>query len=117
MNCKICQELISAWIDNELSSFERMAICEHLDQCSECRELWKDILKIQGKIEVLSEPEMPEGLWNSIEKSLDENRSSDTDSQNIIMLPTAYGRMLSEREENDSCLNIKHSHRLSRSSG
>ena len=41
MKCNVYRELISAWMDNEISSFEKQELQEHLDQCSDCRLVWK----------------------------------------------------------------------------
>jgi hypothetical protein len=46
MNCGDYQKLISASIDNELSTSEQAMLSEHLKVCSECRQFAEDLEKI-----------------------------------------------------------------------
>ena len=66
MKCNIYHELISAWMDNEISSFEKQELQEHLDQCPDCRAVWKSMSRLQEQIQRLAKPDVPDELWNQI---------------------------------------------------
>lgn len=44
------EELISAYIDNELSENERQQVKEHLENCPECYEVLNDLMAIQSQV-------------------------------------------------------------------
>jgi len=71
MKCNIYRELISAWMDNEISSFEKQELQEHLDQCSDCRAVWKSLSYLQEQIKRLVDPDVPDELWNQITKEIE----------------------------------------------
>ena len=88
MKCAIYQELISAWLDDEISSFEKQELQEHLDQCSDCRLVWKSMSCIQEQIKRLVDPDVPDELWDQITREI----GKDKQTEKIVLLPTAYGR-------------------------
>jgi predicted anti-sigma-YlaC factor YlaD len=92
MKCAIYQELISAWLDDEISSFEKRELQEHLDQCSDCRVVWKSMSCVQDQTQCLTDPDVPVELWNQITKEI----RKDKQTEKVVLLPTAYGRKLIE---------------------
>jgi len=107
MTCTIYQELLSAWLDGELSSFEQRELREHLDQCPGCRTDWEVMGRIREQIDRLVEPNVPLELWERITAALDKDVTPAASSDKIIYYPTARGRMLDEKEGKASCLNTK----------
>ena len=55
MNCDYCKDKLSALIDNELSSEERLLIEEHLKTCSSCRAEFESLRQIGALFERLPE--------------------------------------------------------------
>jgi predicted anti-sigma-YlaC factor YlaD len=92
MKCTIYQELISAWLDDEISSFEKLELQKHLDQCPSCRAIWKSVSYLQEQILRLTDPDVPDELWNRITEEI----RKDKQTEKVILLPTAYGRKLLE---------------------
>lgn len=107
MICITYQEMLSAWLDGELSSFEQRKLREHLDQCPGCRMDWKAMSRIQEQVDHLIEPDMPPELWERIVTELDEDTEASISSEKVIYYPTIRGRMLAEGKGKTSCLNIK----------
>ncbi len=67
MNCEQCQELISAFLDNELAQTDSLNVQTHLTICAECAKVCEDfasILEFCSKTptdEIL--PPNPQALW------------------------------------------------------
>ena len=70
MNCDKCQDLLSEFADNELSSRESLEISLHLDSCTECKEMLEDlrILLEACRIDVPVEDQSPnsDAIWQGI---------------------------------------------------
>lgn len=47
MNCRKANNLISAYIDGELSGVEHIMVREHLDQCADCREEYDTLVSMK----------------------------------------------------------------------
>ena len=109
MTCTTYQELLSVWLDGELSSFEQRELREHLDQCPGCRADWENMGRVQEQIDRLVEPNAPPELWEQITTVLDKDVAPPASSEKIIYYPTARGRMLDRKEGKASCLNTKFS--------
>lgn len=99
MTCTTYQELLSAWLDGELSSFEQRELREHLDQCPSCRAAWEAMGRIQEQMDRLVEPNAPPELWERVTAALDRDFAPVASSEKIIYFATARGRMLAERKE------------------
>jgi anti-sigma factor (TIGR02949 family) len=54
MRCDEAQEWITAWVDDELSAEERLAIESHLAQCSECRSQLERETALKGDLRRVS---------------------------------------------------------------
>jgi len=92
MKCNIYHELISAWMDDEISSFEKLELQEHLDQCPDCCGVWKSMSRLQEQIQRVADPDVPDELWNQITREIIKDKRTAKPSETIIFLPTAYGR-------------------------
>ncbi len=55
MNCNHVQNLISAFIDDELSAEEKRELRSHLFFCSECHSEYQNLLKIKGCLNNLNQ--------------------------------------------------------------
>ena len=109
MTCTTYQELLSAWLDGELSSFEQRELREHLDQCPGCRTDWEVMGRIQEQIDRLVEPGVPPELWERITTAPDKDVTPPASSDKIIYYTTARGRMLEKKKGKASCLNTRFS--------
>jgi hypothetical protein len=59
MNCRICQPLLSAYVDATMSGDERAAVGSHVRACAVCRALAEDLRAIRtaaGSLEPLTPP-------------------------------------------------------------
>ena len=82
MNCDKCQELISAYVDGELSEMKARSLRAHLSVCMECSKLTDDFASIVGFCEeAFSEDSVPpnsQALWcrinNIIESEIEETQ-------------------------------------------
>lgn len=70
MNCDKCQDLLSEFADNELSSRESSEISLHLESCTECKEMLEDlrILLEACRIDIPVEDQTPnsDAIWSGI---------------------------------------------------
>jgi hypothetical protein len=66
MSCHELQNLISAYVDDELTEEENLLISDHLDSCSECNMLYLEMGAISGMFRDVAEVEPPAGLKNKI---------------------------------------------------
>lgn len=75
MKCLQVQELLSAYVDEELPAGERSAVAEHVASCARCGEELVMIERMSTLAGALDTPRPPEGLWAGIEAALDEEQS------------------------------------------
>lgn len=114
MTCAIYQDLISAWLDGELSSFEQQKLRDHLSQCPHCQSTWEAMGRLQEQVERLVEPDAPQELWERIMTALDESMPTAV-SDKVIYYPTARGRIVAKKKGEKSWSNTRFSRLLSRS--
>ena len=114
MTCTIYQDLLSAWLDRELSSFEQQQLRNHLSQCPHCRATWEAMERIQEQVERLVEPDVPPELWEQIVTALDKDVPTAVSSDKVIYA-TARGRMVAKKRGEKSWLNTRFSRLSSRS--
>ena len=62
MNCKDMNELLSLYIDNELSDTERKGFEDHLEACEACRHEVEEISQLVHACCEIEEAELPEGF-------------------------------------------------------
>ncbi len=66
MNCRDAEEILSAYLDGQLSDSERDSLEDHLKQCENCRESLREISLIKDALSSLQEVPVPEGLHDRI---------------------------------------------------
>lgn len=72
MNCRKVQNLISAYVDCELTGVEMLAIRHHLSGCAECRHGFDQILQIKRSLGTLPYKQARPDLAGDICSRLDE---------------------------------------------
>ena len=65
MTCEVCLELISRFLDEDLSSEETLAMDEHLSACETCRGIYTDTKEMVDAMHELPDPPMPEEVHGS----------------------------------------------------
>lgn len=66
MNCRICQPLLSAFVDAAMSGAERAAVESHVRQCAACRSLAADLRAIRTAAGSLEPLIPPARVWQQI---------------------------------------------------
>ncbi len=66
MSCEQFQDLLTAFLENELSADENLLISTHLEQCPECRELLKHMQEMQLVFADLPEVEPPARIRKNV---------------------------------------------------
>ncbi len=115
MTCATYQDLLSAWLDGELSSFEQQQLRNHLSQCPRCQATWEAMERLQEQVERLAEPDVPQELWERITTAKRKDVPTAV-SDRVIYYSAARGRMVAKRKERKSCLNTRFSRLSLRSS-
>jgi predicted anti-sigma-YlaC factor YlaD len=87
---KHMEEMISAYIDNELTNEERMIVEQHIEACEQCRSLVDELSFIKYETFVTYQSiDTPEWLTDKIIKSIKENGSLTTVKNNRIPMVIA----------------------------
>jgi len=66
MDCQKAQDLLSAYIDNDLSAEDRHLVEEHLAVCARCRDALNQLLMMKEAFRSLPLPEIPHGFHERI---------------------------------------------------
>ena len=79
MNCEKCQELLSDWLDNELSAAERIHVGAHLAECLDCLTVHDELneifsLCVEKRGEYAPVPQA-EALWRRISNVIEAEES------------------------------------------
>ncbi|NOU76188.1 hypothetical protein GC098_33375 [Paenibacillus sp. LMG 31458] len=87
-------DLLSAYIDNELNADENRLIEEHLAYCEQCQTLYEDLLQIKFQVSsAFQDFEAPENLEQRIINEINLNSAANLKSKSItkawIALPVA----------------------------
>jgi hypothetical protein len=70
MNCQLCREELSAYIDNELSENIATQLRLHLTTCLECKEEYESLLKMQVLMDEAEVFEPDPTLWLRVEQQI-----------------------------------------------
>lgn len=70
MNCSECQNLLSEYIDNELSESGKNKIKSHLEKCRECRFVYEDLRQIVSVSKQLPLVVPQNEIWEMIERDI-----------------------------------------------
>jgi hypothetical protein len=72
MNCSECQDLLSEFIDEELSENKRAFMQMHIDSCNECCAIFDDLSQIVSVSKELPLLSPENALWSKIEDEIRE---------------------------------------------
>lgn len=70
MDCTRIKELLSPYIDGELSDHEAQEVRRHLDECSKCQQEYEQLKKIIYALKKFDAPKPPEGYKQDIKAKL-----------------------------------------------
>ena len=71
MNCQKVQNLLSAYVDEELSLDSQAQVSQHLKTCSACADEVASFQSLSRATAELSPPELPATVWRNVEAQLD----------------------------------------------
>lgn len=74
MKCEQVREMISLYIDNELSKEEKIEFEKHIKGCKECYDEYLSILEVVKSINSIEELPLPEGFRDDLRIKLEENQ-------------------------------------------
>lgn len=66
MNCKQIEQLLGAYLDEELRPEEHQVVAEHLTHCRTCQEIYTDLRKIKRQIQSLPSITPPERVRSHV---------------------------------------------------
>ncbi len=66
MSCQVYEEMLSAYIDGELSSQDEQALEAHLATCDSCRSALSELRAVKAALASVPEEEVPPGLHEMI---------------------------------------------------
>lgn len=66
MNCEQMTDLLSAFLDGELTAIEQKQVQEHLEQCPECRALYEQLQTLHTSFSDLEEIPAPENFAQGV---------------------------------------------------
>lgn len=87
MSCKHIEELLTPYLENELSSGERQDVEIHLDSCSECKDLLIQLQKLRDSLATFPELEISENLLGRLYK-IPERKKKFMWSLDILLRPS-----------------------------
>ncbi|MCY9691475.1 anti-sigma factor family protein [Paenibacillus alginolyticus] len=68
------EDLLSAYMDNELTESERQQVEEHLNTCSECSAVLNDVMDLKNQVfAAFHSIEAPEGLEDKVIRAIGSN--------------------------------------------
>lgn len=70
MNCFQCERNLSAYLDDELPTDERLGVEGHLDGCETCRAEFESHQQAWEAAHQVAAEAAPDGLWQGIESQL-----------------------------------------------
>jgi hypothetical protein len=70
MNCEAVRELLSPSYDQELPPDAEAAVREHVERCPTCSQQLAEFAALSALAANMREPEVPAGMWASIDASL-----------------------------------------------
>ena len=98
--CENIELLLTAYVDNELSEQKRQKVIQHLEHCSDCREIAQELETTNEMLNLaFSGEEEPDvdlsGVWEEIESQLDFSpsiwkRLRERIGRPVVWIPTAF---------------------------
>ncbi|MBE3574440.1 MAG: zf-HC2 domain-containing protein [Firmicutes bacterium] len=70
MNCQVVQNLLSAYVDQELPPEDYRRIRLHLEECAVCRREWESLRQVKLFLNGLPELPVPKQFWAELDARL-----------------------------------------------
>lgn len=94
MNCKRVNDLISFYIDNEVSKEEKTLLEEHMKTCDSCKEKYEQMKTIVNYLNDSEEVELPNGYDIKLREKLYEEKSRTVTKFNWKYISTLAATLL-----------------------
>ena len=65
-NCQQIGELLSGYIDGELTQGSRQRVELHIDSCAKCHQAYEDLVRLQHDVGKMSFDELSQSEWSTI---------------------------------------------------
>lgn len=70
MNCLRALNLLSAYIDRELSPDDQRQMSRHLAVCPSCRAEWQSLMEVKEALSAMPSLDLPVGFWAELDSKL-----------------------------------------------
>ncbi len=86
MNCFMCENNLSAYIDDEITTDVRREMEAHLDVCETCRKEYESLLSTWELAGDMRTEVAPDGLWQGVEAELKQKRHDQTTTEDLALI-------------------------------
>lgn len=86
MNCFTCENNLSAYIDDELTTDVRRDIEGHLDTCEKCHKEYETLLSTWELAGDMRTEAAPDGLWQAVEAELQQKGHNNTTTEDLALI-------------------------------
>lgn len=84
--CKEYESQISALMDDELTTEERIAVLEHLAQCPACQAYWEDLLSVRDALRTQAES-TPDGFAEAVMARVHDTKQDVVSERTVLRFP------------------------------
>jgi len=75
MNCELCQQELSSYLDGELSEAMVTQLQEHLAACPECQAEYTSLQRVQEMLATVEVLDLNPGVWARVERQITRRRA------------------------------------------
>ncbi|MBT4140753.1 MAG: hypothetical protein HOE48_22765 [Candidatus Latescibacteria bacterium] len=86
MNCFTCENNLSAYVDDELTTDVRRDIEAHLDTCEKCHQEYETLLSTWELAGDMRTEAAPDGLWQAVEAELQQKGHNNTTTEDLALI-------------------------------
>ncbi|MBT3605192.1 MAG: hypothetical protein HN521_19185 [Candidatus Latescibacteria bacterium] len=86
MNCFTCENNLSAYVDDELTTDVRRDIEAHLDTCEKCYQEYETLLSTWELAGDMRTEAAPDGLWQAVEAELQQKGHNNTTTEDLALI-------------------------------
>lgn len=86
MNCFTCENNLSAYIDDELTTDVRREMEAHLDVCEICRKEYESLLSTWELAGEMRTETAPDGLWQAVTSELEQKVQNNTTTEDLALI-------------------------------
>jgi len=86
MNCFTCENNLSAYIDDEITTDVRREMEAHLDTCETCHKEYETLLSSWELAGDMRTEAAPDGLWQSVEAELKQKNNTQTTTEDLALI-------------------------------